>query len=99
MTNKTWDDFWLNEGFTVYFERRIMEKLEGREYADMLALLGKQDENEVSALGHSHKDTHLKLDLTGRDPDDGLTDIAYEKGFFLLRLIEETVGRKQFDFF
>ena len=66
----------------------------------MLALLGKQDlEHEVSALGHSHKDTHLKLDLTGRDPDDGLTDIAYEKGFFLLRLIEETVGRKQFDFF
>jgi len=100
VTNKTWDDFWLNEGFTVYFERRIMEKLEGREYADMLALLGKQDlEYEVSALGHTHKDTHLKLDLTGRDPDDGLTDIAYEKGFFLLRLIEETVGRKQFDFF
>ncbi|MFL2563971.1 MAG: M1 family metallopeptidase [Flavobacteriales bacterium] len=100
VTNKTWDDFWLNEGFTVYFERRIMEKLEGREYADMLALLGKQDlEHEVSALGHSHKDTHLKLDLTGRDPDDGLTDIAYEKGFFLLRLIEETVGRKQFDGF
>jgi aminopeptidase N len=26
VTNKTWDDFWLNEGFTVYFERRIMEK-------------------------------------------------------------------------
>ena len=100
VTNKTWDDFWLNEGFTVYFERRIMEKLEGREYADMLSLLGKQDlEHEVSALGHSHKDTHLKLNLTGRDPDDGLTDIAYEKGFFLLRLIEETVGRKQFDIF
>ena len=100
VTNKTWDDFWLNEGFTVYFERRIMEKLEGREYADMLSLLGKQDlEHEVSALGYSHKDTHLKLDLSGRDPDDGFTDIAYEKGFFLLRLIEETVGRKQFDVF
>ena len=100
VTNKTWDDFWLNEGFTVYFERRIMEKLEGREYADMLSLLGKQDlEHEVSALGHFHKDTHLKLDLSGRDPDDGFTDIAYEKGFFLLRLIEETVGRKQFDIF
>lgn len=100
VTNKTWDDFWLNEGFTVYFERRIMEQLEGRDYVDMLSLLGKQDlENEVETLGHSHKDTHLKLNLTGRDPDDGLTDIAYEKGFFFLRLIEETVGRKQFDFF
>ena len=100
VTNKTWDDFWLNEGFTVYFERRIMERMENKDYADMLALLGKQDlEREVEALGHTHKDTHLKLDLLQRDPDDGMTDIAYEKGFFLLRLIEETVGRKQFDFF
>ena len=100
VTNKTWDDFWLNEGFTVYFERRIMERMEDKDYADMLALLGKQDlEHEVESLGHNHKDTHLKLDLLQRDPDDGMTDIAYEKGFFLLRLIEETVGRKQFDFF
>ena len=100
VTNKTWDDFWLNEGFTVYFERRIMERLEGREYADMLSLLGKQDlENEVESIGHTHNDTHLKLNLSGRDPDEGLTDVAYEKGFFLLRLIEESVGRKQFDIF
>jgi aminopeptidase N len=100
VTNKTWDDFWLNEGFTVYFERRIMGRMEDKDYADMLALLGKQDlEREVESLGHNHKDTHLKLDLLQRDPDDGMTDIAYEKGFFLLRLIEETVGRKQFDFF
>ena len=100
VTNKTWDDFWLNEGFTVYFERRIMERMEDKDYADMLALLGKQDlEHTVESIGHSHKDTHLKLDLLDRDPDDGMTDIAYEKGFFLLRLIEESVGRKQFDFF
>ena len=100
VTNKTWNDFWLNEGFTVYFERRIMEKLEGRDYADMLSLLGKQDlEREMISLGNENKDTHLKLNLKGRDPDEGLTDVAYEKGFFLLRLIEESVGRKQFDFF
>jgi len=100
VTNKTWDDFWLNEGFTVYFERRIMEQMEGKDYANMLALLGKQDlEHTVSTLGHTHKDTHLKLNLVQRDPDDGMTDIAYEKGFFLLRLIEASVGRKQFDLF
>ena len=100
VTNKTWDDFWLNEGFTVYFERRIMEQMEGKDYANMLALLGKQDlEHTVNTLGHTHKDTHLKLNLAQRDPDDGMTDIAYEKGFFLLRLIEESVGRKQFDLF
>ena len=100
VTNKTWDDFWLNEGFTVYFERRIMERLEGRDYADMLTLLGKQDlVREISLLGNENKDTFLKLNLTNRNPEEGLTDVAYEKGFLLLRLIEESVGRKQFDYF
>ena len=100
VTNKTWNDFWLNEGFTVYFERRIMERLEGIAYSDMLSLLGRQDlDHTIETIGHSHSDTHLKLDLSGRDPVEALTDVAYEKGFFLLRLIEQTIGRKQFDFF
>ena len=46
VTNATWNDFWLNEGFTVYFERRIMESLYGRDYSEMLALLGYQDLTE-----------------------------------------------------
>src|SRR5699024_10192983 len=33
VTNATWDDFWLNEGFTVYFERRITEAEYGKDYA------------------------------------------------------------------
>lgn len=36
VTNATWDDFWLNEGFTVYFENRIMEAMFGKDYSDML---------------------------------------------------------------
>ncbi len=40
VTNATWNDFWLNEGFTVYFEQRIMEKIYGHDYAEMLAQLG-----------------------------------------------------------
>ncbi len=100
VTNATWDDFWLNEGFTVYFENRIMEALYGKEYADMLSLLGHQDlEHEIKDLGaHSH-DTHLKLNLAGRNPDDGMTDIAYEKGAHFLRMIESKVGRETFDAF
>ncbi len=100
VTNATWEDFWLNEGFTVYFERRIMEAMMGADYADMLWELGYQDlENEVKSLGKDSKDTHLKLDLKDRDPDDGLTSIAYEKGAHFLRLIEETAGRAKLDTF
>ncbi|MBS1782574.1 MAG: M1 family metallopeptidase [Bacteroidetes bacterium] len=100
VTNETWNDFWLNEGFTVYFERRISEAMNGKSYADMLWELGYQDlVTEVKALGDTNADTHLKLNLAGRDPDDGLNDIAYEKGALFLRLIEINVGRKRFDTF
>jgi aminopeptidase N len=102
VTNATWNDFWLNEGFTVYFERRIMESLYGADYAEMLAELGYQDlmhtVEDYMKEGKS-EDTHLKLKLDGRDPDDGMSDIAYEKGYFLLRLIEKSVGREKFDAF
>lgn len=102
VTNANWNDFWLNEGFTVYLERRIMEAIEGPDYAAMLALLGRQDLGEtIDELNEKNMpvDTHLKLDLTGRDPDDGMTDIAYEKGYLFLRTLEEAVGRERFDAF
>ena len=100
VTNATWNDFWLNEGFTVYFERRIMEELSGKDYEAMLSVLGYQDlEEDVKDLGETSKDTHLFLNLEGRDPDDGMTDIAYEKGAFFLQMLEKAVGRENFDKF
>lgn len=102
VTNATWNDFWLNEGFTVYFEHRIMEKLYGRDYSEMLASLAiddlKEEVNRMEAEGKAG-DTKLKLSLEGRNPDDGVTSIAYDKGYLFLRNIEEAVGRKKFDNF
>ena len=102
VTNATWDDFWLNEGFTVYFERRIMEAMYGADYAEMLAELGYQDLKEtiadLKAEGKA-EDTRLKLNLEGRNPDEGVTDVAYEKGYFFLRHLEDLVGREKFDQF
>ena len=101
VTNSTWDDFWLNEGFTVYFEQRIMEAVYGREISEMLATLSYQGlVDEVDEIMDTNPDdTHLKLHLQNRNPDDGMTAIAYDKGYFFLRLMEETVGRAEFDAF
>ena len=100
VTNATWNDFWLNEGFTVYFERRIMEKLYGKPYADMLAILGYQDlQATLADFGPGNPATCLKLNLAGQNPDDGMNDVAYEKGYLLLRHIEESIGRADWDLF
>lgn len=100
VTNATWNDFWLNEGFTVYFERRIMERLEGKEYADMLARIGYDDLQEtLHDMGTDSPASCLKLKLEGHDPDDGMNDIAYEKGYLLLCVVEKAVGREKWDAF
>jgi leukotriene-A4 hydrolase len=101
VTNATWSDFWLNEGITTYLEARIMEEVYGKERADMLRVLGRRDlDAEVARLsGPSTRDTILHIDLAGRDPDEGSTDIPYEKGSLFLQTIEAAVGRERFDTF
>ena len=100
VTNATWSDFWLNEGFTTYVENRLMEVLYGTDRALMLQVLDRRSlDEEIAKLGPTNKDTMLHMDLAGRDPDDAVSDIAYEKGATFLRTIEATVGRSQFDAF
>jgi leukotriene A-4 hydrolase/aminopeptidase len=96
VTNATWSDFWLNEGYTVYIERRILEQLYGKDRAEMEAALGRQElEEEMSRL--APRDQILHIDLKGRDPDDGATSVPYEKGYLFLVHVEKTFGRERFD--
>ena len=98
VTNATWRDFWLNEGFTTYIERRIIEAVYGRERAEMEAALGRRTvEEEMETL--DERDEILHVDLRGRDPDAGSTEVPYEKGALFLRHLEETFGRARFDQF
>ena len=98
-TNATWADFWLNEGMTTYAERRIVEKIYGPKVAAQQVALGFDAMNKAieEVGGINAPDTRLHIDLKGRHPDDGLTDIAYEKGAAFLRTIEAIVGRERFD--
>ena len=96
VTNATWSDFWLNEGYTVYIERRILEQLYGKDRAEMEAALGRQElEDEMATL--APRDQILHIDLKGRDPDDGATSVPYEKAYLFLLQLEKTFGRERFD--
>jgi len=98
VTNATWRDFWLNEGFTTYLERRIIEALYGKNRREMEAMLGKRGLlEELAELPET--DQILHINLAGRDPDEGMTSIAYEKGALFLRWLEEKFGRSKFDSF
>jgi aminopeptidase N len=98
VTNATWRDFWLNEGFTTYLEHRILEDLYGADRADMESVLGLAELRE-ELKEKPAKDQVLHIDLAGRDPDEGMNRIPYEKGALFLRTLEKAFGRQRFDDF
>ncbi|MEM7359658.1 MAG: M1 family metallopeptidase [Pseudomonadota bacterium] len=98
VTNATWRDLWLNEGFTTYLTYRIMELIYGVDRFNMEAVLGYQDlAADIADL--EPNDEILAIDLRGRDPDDVFSNIPYEKGAMFLREIEHNIGRENFDAF
>jgi len=99
VTNASWKDIWLNEGFTSYVENRVVEALYGIEQAQM--------ENVISQNGLKAEMQQLAAEdqllvlppLAGRDPDEALTDVAYIKGQWFLMFLEQRFGREAFDAF
>ncbi|RXM45814.1 hydrolase/aminopeptidase [Flavobacterium sp. YO64] len=100
VTNATWDDIWLNEGFTTYVEHRIGEAIFGQKEFEMQnVIIRKELVDNVAEYGDTNPDTRLKVSLTGRNPDDGISMIPYVKGYAFLKVIENAVGREKFDVF
>jgi leukotriene-A4 hydrolase len=98
VTNADAEHFWLNEGFTVYAERRILEVLYGAEYAALDAALGRRQlDAALARFADRPALTHLRTHLDGVDPDDAYSLVPYEKGYFFLCALEAALGRPAFD--
>ncbi len=96
VTNATWNDFWLNEGFTTYIEHRILEALYGREHAEIAWALGRQEVEEEMAPMPAWQQA-LAGPQGAADPDAVFSGVPYQKGALLLRALEEAHGRERFD--
>lgn len=98
VTNASWRELWLNEGFTTYFEARIMEALHGRERRDMQATLDYQGlMAEIETL--APEDQLLARDLSGQDPEEAFIGIPYDKGRLFVEWLDARYGRERFDRF
>ncbi|XP_015928973.1 leukotriene A-4 hydrolase [Parasteatoda tepidariorum] len=100
VTNKNFEHFWLNEGFTMFFERKIIAKLHGEKKRHFDAIDGWNDlDYIVKKLGETDPLTKLVPDLTDVDPDEGCNPIPYEKGHTFLFYLETLLGSKPFEEF
>jgi len=100
VTNASMNHFWLNEGFTVWAERRIREELDGEEAVALSAAIGRSGlDGELARFGEGSPLTQLETDLADTDPDEVFSLVPYEKGFLFVSLLERTAGRERFDGF
>jgi len=98
VTNSTWQDFWMNEGFTMYLERCLLSAvIGGEEYRKFHLILGYQELKRVAQdflKAGEVEFTKLRPYLLGTDPDDAFSIIPYEKGCLFLLYLEILVGGK-----
>ena len=100
VTNADMEHFWLNEGFTVWAERRLLEALHGEEATVLAWAIGEKAlEESLARFGPGSPLTRLRTELAGTDPDDAFSSVPYEKGARFVTLLERTAGRERFDRF
>ena len=100
VTNADMEHFWLNEGFTVWAERRLLEALHGEEATVLAWAIGEKAlEESLERFGAGSPLTRLRTELAGMDPDDAFSSVPYEKGARFVTLLERTAGRQRFDRF
>jgi len=99
VTNASWKDMWLNEGFTSYVENRIVEAVFGKERADMEFVNSRNGlKAELAGLPEAQQVLVLPA-RAGSDPEDALSAVAYDKGAWFLQFLEQRFGRDNFDAF
>ena len=99
VTNATWRDFWLNEGFTDYLTYRVMEEVYGKSRADMERVLGQQDLLDAFDDATEPRFKALAFDQRNLDPDAVYSSVPYERGRLFLEYLAAKFGRERFEAF
>lgn len=97
VTQDSWDDIWLNEGFTAYVENRIVEAVYGTEFAVMETAI-KQHATVVKLDPLTPAELAVELPgLNHRSEYHGTTALGPLKGTWFLAWLEERFSREVFD--
>ncbi|XP_003742278.1 leukotriene A-4 hydrolase [Galendromus occidentalis] len=101
VTNKNFEHFWLNEGFTMYVERKLIGRMKGEDVRQFCAIQGLKDlrYDILEDLGENNQLTKLVVDLRGVDPDDSFSSVPYEKGHTFLYYLETLLGMESMEAF
>ena len=96
VTMDNWSDFWLNEGFTMFIQRKIMEKTDDLDLAKLDAMVMYNTlVDDIKRFGESKSFSSLRPNLLGRHADDAFSEVPYEKGFNFLYFLENIIQKEK----
>ena len=100
VTCQNWENFWINEGFCVFLERKACHNLIGYNYYAIYSIVGNESYlDDMRSYGFNDSYSSLHHALIGRNPDDAFSTVPYEKGFQFLVYLESLVGPSGFQSF
>jgi leukotriene-A4 hydrolase len=96
VSNATWDDIWISEGFTTYLTFRIQQQVYGlRRAAAAYHLALRRLQHRLETLDPSDQRVHRPS--AGRHPDSLLGPIPYFKASLIFHAAEHHAGRNALD--
>ena len=100
VTNRNWENFWLNECITVYLERNLLKRLEGETLYRVQSALGNSSLfTDMASLGFNSTHTSLHPNYQGANPYDTFSSVPYEKGFQFMTYLENLIGQTNIEKF
>ncbi|KAN0082888.1 hypothetical protein V8E55_008683 [Tylopilus felleus] len=94
VTNAHASHFWLNEGWTTYIERLLLELIHSPGHRGLSYVIGYKslvDALELFRLTPRYQRLVIAFDV-GEDPDAAYSRVPYDKGANLILLLERTLG-------
>jgi len=93
VTCANWDNFWINEGFTVFVERKVTGELKGKDFAMVESFIGNRSIYEnMEVFGYWNSYSSLNPNVRNANPDDSFSTIPYEKGYQFIYYIQSLIG-------
>jgi cytosol alanyl aminopeptidase len=93
VTQATWDDVWLSEGFATWFSAKVMDEEQPAARKNLSFILARE---RIMAVDASPKTRPVRLKMTSRaDTKDVYNRLVYQKGGSILLMLDGWLGEDQ----
>jgi cytosol alanyl aminopeptidase len=93
VTQATWDDVWLSEGFATWFSAKVMDEEQPADRAHLASVAARE---QIMATDSSPRTRPVRLPMTSREDTKGVySQMVYQKGGAILLMLNDWLGEEK----